>query len=476
MTLKSLFTASALIAIGMLAGRLLGLLREMLLAAQFGISDIADQAVLLLIVPDFITSAFIGSAASAALLPAFAARTPHEACKLFHECTFISVAAFSMLALLLYLVTGWNIPSAAWALTLLALPLSAATAIFTAYLQYRGRFVVPAFATVIFNSVIIIGLWAGGSALAFLATSIALAAFVRLSAHIIAYLRLQTQSAGYAPRQLDKPLLRTYATAMSTGLLGLLPTYVPYALIAASGAGVAVFNYALKLVLMPALLAQTIAQMAVLPWLVAARKDRDATSLATLHAQTLQLAALAASVGALSLILCAPSLATLCFGYGQMTPPDIQQIAQNFTVGVLAMPAMLVVTLLQSMLYASGNARAAFVASLWQAAAILPLSITSQALWHSQGIMASFVLIQTLPIMFLFIACRHRSLLPPLASFGAGLHAACASLVVFVPLSLWASQQQFSPVTTIACAIFMGIVSLSAGLITYKRYELKHYV
>ncbi len=471
MTLKSLLSASALIALGMLAGRVLGLLREMLLASQFGASGTADTAILLLIIPDFVTAAFIGSAASAALIPAFSAREPHAAHALYRQALGITLAAFTALGLLAFAAAcavGWAVPLPALALTLLALPLSAATAILTAWLQYRSRFLVPAFATVIFNGVIILCLLAAPG-LTLLAGSIAAASLIRLAAHGVAAFRLPPiPPSGERRWQLDKRLRATYATAMGTGLLGLLPTYVPYALIASAGAGVAVFNYALKLVLMPALLLQTVVQMAVLPWLVAARKNRDAETLAALHAHSLRLAVLAAAIAAASLALCAPALAALCFGHGKMEAADIAIVARSFTAGIAAMPALLAVTLLQSMLYAAGHPRPAFMASLCQAALVLPLAACGNALFHVPGVMASFALGQAVPLFFLLPACRRFALLPA-AAFRPARRAALASLAAFIPVAWVVLTKEFSPIVTIACAILAGIVSLFAGAMTYRH-------
>jgi len=480
MTLKSMLSASALIAIGMVLGRALGLLREMMIAAQFGASTVADRAILLLIIPDFITASLIGSAAGAALVPAFASRTPAAARALFRQSLTLTLAIFCALALILFAATYFStaaIPSSAWALTLLALPLSAATAIFTAWLQFQNRFLVPAFATVIFNSTLLIGLWLLPSSLPMLASIIATAAAVRLAAHIFIPKKIHHTSAPSHEWQLDKPLRTTYFTAMLTGLLGLLPTYIPYVLLAASGAGVAVFNYALKLVLMPTLLTQTMAHLVLLPWLVNARKTYDATTLATRHCQIVQACVVVSFVLAMSLALCAHAITTLCFAYGKITAEDVAMIAENVSLGIFAMPAMLLTTLTQSMLYAAKNARVAFIASLWQAAFLAALSALA-LIADIQPIhaMCIFIATQYLPLCWLLPACIRLSLLPPLPPKKNILNRAnchlilsCAIYIIcFTPLSLWLTHQTFAPIITIACACAIGIVSLSASALTYR--------
>jgi putative peptidoglycan lipid II flippase len=282
MTLKHLFSAGALITAGMLAGRLLGLLREMLLASQFGIHAQADMAIMLLIIPDFITAALIGSAASAALIPAFAERDHDNALALFWQSLALSLIVFTLIGLLMFMQEDHlralmsaevrELPQASLAffLTLCSLPLAAATSIVTAYLQYRGRFMAPAFANAIFNFIIILTLCILPGSLAVFAGGIVVAAVVRLVAHVGAFARVgdTLKKPVWSPLVINKSLGKTYASTVGAGVFGMLPFYTPYVLIAYMGSSVALFNYAFKLIMLPAALLQTVVQMVLLPYSV----------------------------------------------------------------------------------------------------------------------------------------------------------------------------------------------------------------
>src|SRR5690606_35972856 len=74
-------------------------------------------------------------------------------------------------------------------IALCSLPLTAATAVVTAWLQHRGRFLVPAFANAIFNSIILLTLWLAPAGLVMLASGIIAAALLRLLAHLLAFRR-----------------------------------------------------------------------------------------------------------------------------------------------------------------------------------------------------------------------------------------------------------------------------------------------
>ena len=94
--LRALLAAGSLVTIGMLTGRLLGLLREMTLAAQFGTGPKADMAVALLLIPDVITTTFVGLVVGAALIPAFTERSAERARALFWQVLLLTVAKRSL--------------------------------------------------------------------------------------------------------------------------------------------------------------------------------------------------------------------------------------------------------------------------------------------------------------------------------------------------------------------------------------------
>lgn len=473
MTLKSLFTAGVLISAGMLAGRALGLLREMLLAGRFGAGAHADFAIALLIIPDFITAALIGSAASAVLIPAFAARDNARRQALFWQALWISAAAGAAASLLLFLAQlafafAPAIPhaSAILLLVLCSLPLSAATAIITASLQYQKRLLMPAFANVIFNAVIVAALAVLPPILPVLGCAIVAAACMRLAAHVWALRRTEAPGPAFArrPNEFDRRLLRAYMAACGAGILGMLPNYAPYAVIAAVGAGVALFNYAFKLVLLPSMLGLTIIQMALLPWLARLRREAGGEAFARQARLALQLAFAVALAGSLSLSLAGPALASLCFGYGQMSAADVGKVAAMFSLGIWVLPAMLVGGLWQQILYACEDTRTPLVSSAWQAGLIVPLCAAGYGMGGEPGFMAGYILTQCVPV-FIYaragIACGITASLKPSRTY---MNMALASAAAFIPLAGFIGVTGVTPLAAIAISALIGLVSLAAGL------------
>src|SRR5690606_9161989 len=142
-----------------------------------------------------------------------------------------------------------------------------------------------------------------------------------------------------------------YAQTASTGILGLLPQYVPYGVVAAMASGLALFSYAFKLVIFPAALGQTIIQLVLLPWFVRRKEEAGA---AQQYSLALQAAWIFAFSLALPVSMAGYDLAALCFRYGEMTAGDVSRIGHLLSIGIWAAPGMLLAAVWQQMLYAHG--------------------------------------------------------------------------------------------------------------------------
>jgi putative peptidoglycan lipid II flippase len=454
MNLTSLFSAGMIVTIGMIVGRILGLLREVLLASHFGVHPDADTAILLLMIPDFIMAALILGPASATLIPAFAARDTQQSLLLFWQSLLVGTIVFLLLALLIASL----LTSIPFFLAMLALPLSAATSVLTAYLQFRGRFMAPAFANALFNSVIIVALWSAPSGLTVFSLAILMAGLVRLLAHWGAFFRAggTYKKPQFSPWQLRAPLLKTYAATASSGLLSVLPLYTPYAIIAAMGGSIALFNYTFKLVLLPGLLLQSLVQMVLLPWLVK-------TSRAS-YGLTLQCAWLCAWVMCLALSWVGAPLAALCFGYGKMTAEDIVQIGHLFSIGVWAMPGMVLTSVWQQILYANARTGAVLMTSSMQAFLAVPLCAASYALWGIEGVLFSTIIIQILPVFFLAKEGVKRGITTKWLPSRTTLLMTVVSTLVFVCLIVVMPWVALGDIASVMTAFFIGAISLIAGL------------
>ncbi|MDE3037086.1 MAG: hypothetical protein KGJ21_01320 [Pseudomonadota bacterium] len=471
---KSLVSAGACIAVGMVAGRAIGLLRETMIAARFGTGSEASIAIALLIIPDFIASALIAGSAAATLIPAFSSRHDDEAASLLWQALLSSAAFFSIIALALatqedalsHLFSGTSISGDghAFYLVFATLPLTASTWVITAWLQYRRRFLAPAFANAIFNVVVVLTLWLAPLGLTVLACGIVAASILRLLAHLIAFFRSggHVPPSPFSPWQLRRRLFAGYAATTGTGIAGMLPQYAPYAVMAAAG-GIAIFNYAFKLVMLPGMLLQTIVQMVLLPWFVSIRENHH-ESRNRIYAAALQTGWILSFCLCLALSLAAHPLSMLCFGYGRMTPENIHAVGMAFAVGVWAVPGMVLTMLWQQILYAHEHTTTPLMASLLQSLLILPLCWLGQRLAGTPGALLGFAVIQTLPVFLLARQGVKRGMVVQLLPGRTTLMMTAASLVVFLamaaPLQVWMQQ----PLAAAALTGLTGMAALAAGI------------
>ncbi|MBX3625497.1 MAG: hypothetical protein KF892_10825 [Rhizobacter sp.] len=254
----------------LLAGRASGFLRELLLAANLGVSAEADVAVLLLTLPDLLVNLLLSGGLSVALVPVM--RTaPELAAALFRQASLAVGALFGLVGLSFALMPdAWfglmapgvpppsaSIGSTAVVAVAISLPLAALAGVSTAYLNSRDRFFVAGCGTLIFNACIVAALlaWdlaAPSTVLAVLCWAVMAGSLLRWASQMLALLRARAVRDEPSSLLLTGALLRAFAHGlMATSLLVLVPVIVR-ALASLTGEGnVAAVNYATKLVELP---------------------------------------------------------------------------------------------------------------------------------------------------------------------------------------------------------------------------------
>lgn len=478
MNIRSLITAGALVTMGLLAGRVLGLAREILLASYFGAGSQADLAISLLVVPDFITGALAGSAVAVTLLPHYASRDDSKASALCWQAAVASFGVFGVLSL----VVGLAITGVAWLqaegaapteasplaflIAISAIPLTAATAVFASFLQHRAHFAVPAFANVIFNTGIILALVLMPTGLIMLAFGIVLAALLRLASHVAAFFRAGGRGprGALTPWQLDRPMARTYLTTVTTDVCNLFPQFAPYLVIAALGGALAVFNYAFRLAFVPATLTVTLAQLVLLPWFVKQQRDGNHENGLSHYTVMLQVAWCFSLAACLSLSLAAHDIAQLCFGYGKMGEDDVGQVARLFDIGVWALPGMFITSIWQQIMYARGQAKLSMLAALVLALCIAPACWIGYQATGLSGVALAYAILQFLPAAWLACAGYKQGIISRLRPSASYLHITLAVLAAWLPLAWLFAGMELPPAAGLGVAVLIGMTILAAGL------------
>lgn len=480
---RTFLSASAIIAVGMMAGRIMGLVREMSLAGRFGLGDAADFVVLLLIIPDFITVALIGNAAGAVLIPAFTKSLPDARNRLLWQ-SMTAALLCSIITMLILGVAAWLLPSeqlqhrgyqrALW-LAMLALPFSALTAIAGAYLQYARQLLAPACANLVFNIIIIAAIWMLSPSVTTVGFAIAVAAAVRLITHIIAISRAKVGSVGIYKDawEINTQMGKAYVHATLASILSLLPMYVPYFLLGATD-GLAAFNYAFKLVMLPTTLGQTIIAMILLPWLSKLFTQGGISSLAQ-NALKLRMMLWAIACAMTFALACASvPVVSLVFGYGSMERGDVLHVSQIFVQIIWVMPLMLLGSLWQQCYFAQSDTKTPFYGSAFQAATMIPLSIISFNIFGVTGLILSMIIAQLVLLTYFKITAQRSGFFTVSRPASYWLVMPLISTIIALPLYIYLQKQELADIWVIALYAGIGILSLLASIIIYP--SLRHWL
>ena len=338
----------------LLASRLLGLARESAQAAAFGTSGLADVVVLMLTLPDWLTGALASGALAYVLVPAWTGQNAAQVAATQRRVADLLLGGGGLLALALAL---WRGPLAAWLVpglpagmvpdatqavvwSALAFPAALLAALWTTRLQHERDFAGMYSANLVVNAVLIAAIVSTAArapvseAVSWLGAGLAAAMLLRL-----AWLRWRTpvtslESGGPSGQgaRLPGPSVWLWA-ALSAGL----PLALPFAArsIASQGGegSLATFNYAWKLVELPLVLAIQLVAALAFPSIARATASGDAASTRTAVRGAFALAWALACAAAAGLLVGAPAIAGLLFGWGRMEPQALARVAQWGALG-----------------------------------------------------------------------------------------------------------------------------------------------
>ncbi len=332
MSLARVFSLSLLL---LAASRLLGVLRDAVVATQFGLSGHADAALVALSYPDFTISLLWGAAVPAVMVPRMAGRAPDEIAAEAARWSRLALLVFALAGLASWLARvplvhllapglhGADAGLAARVLglgALLALPAGAVTMVAAAALQSQGRVQWQYGGNAVFNLVLILGLLLAARlhGFAWIAAGIALASLARLGLlrRALAGLGAPRRPAARWP---DSDGLRAAVLALSASGLTVLYTLGARALASDNGPGqLGVFHYAQRVGELPLHTVFAVAAALALARLSAAEAAGDRAGARERGRQWMRsMLRVALLLGACGM-LAAPLGVRLLFGWGRM--------------------------------------------------------------------------------------------------------------------------------------------------------------
>lgn len=347
--MSALIKTSVLFGAALALGRLIGFLREMLLAARLGVGPEADIAVVLVTLPDFLVALLLMGGFTAALIPALKRREGAARDLLFRYCAWVSVAVGIGVALVVASLPGlvfrvlapgleaeatapWH---ASLALVTLSIPLAALTGAIGAYLNVKGRFAIVGIGTVVYNLTLCAVLLPDrdpSDVLSALALGIVAAGLVRLG--LVGFAAAPPlRPLLRPPVGADRRLLGLFAAGVAATGVTVLSGIVFRTIAGLSGAGdLAAFAFALRLFELPfGLLLAPLANV-LLPRLATDSENRRLIFKAL--ASVLAVAVATLAVG----LLAGEPIARVIYFRGEMTADGLAQIVANATGMFFALP------------------------------------------------------------------------------------------------------------------------------------------
>lgn len=463
-------------------GRILGLVRDVVISNQLGSGVDADRAIFVVTIPDVMVNILIGGAMGAALIPEFKRRSSADNWALFRQSGWavfgVMAAATGVVALFAEpltrtLVSGLPqeaIPGTARLvqICLWAVPFTAASAVVRAKLQSHERFAVPSFAGFFYNLAIVSGLLLAGfyADLRWLAAASVGGAFLSLAMQVADVWRFRAAGAE-RKSQIDHRLTGRYLGALLAGSAVLILPVAMRAFASTNGAGgQAVVYYASKLVDLPMGTLLTIVSIAMFPAIAEAFAQPEGHNEGIRLAQQGLRAVLALALpvalgmGAFSL-----AFSNLLYRHGEMGADGAHQVAALAAVMMVGLVPQALNSMLLAVYDALRDMVTPFVLSLvailgFLAAGFFGVRELVPLAWLYAGF--HWVLLAGLGVG---LAIRHRlALFDPgfarkaaLGTFGAVAGFGVAYLI-FGPIA-----GRAAPAVGVVSALLTGIVSMAGG-------------
>src|SRR4051794_1679100 len=365
----------------LLASRLLGLVRESAQAAAFGASGLGDVAVLMLTLPDWLAGLLASGALAYVLLPQWSHEEGARVAASQRRVARWLVGWGALLAVVLVLaqqpLVHWlaaglparlqGLAGTGIACSALAVPFALLAALWITRLQHERDFVGMYAANLVVNAVLVAALaalvfahWAARTEVLVLGAGLLLAMAARL-----VWLRWRQRPFQSAATPADVPLPAGTVWLWAAAAAG-LPLALPFAarsLASHEAAGaLAMFNYAWKLVELPLVLAiQLVGTLALVPIARAVRSGDAAETGATLR-RGFALAWALACASAAGLLVAAPAVAQLLFGWGRMQPQALAQVAEWARIGAWGLLPQALIAIALAALAAQARLRIAVLA------------------------------------------------------------------------------------------------------------------
>lgn len=365
--MKNLIYSGLFVSIGLFLGRLTGFGREAFIAANFGATEQTDLIIVFLSTPDILVNLLVGGALGMALIPEFKQISANSAKRLYQQILIVMIVSFSIFALfmsfysesiLLLLAPGISEDgvrafSGMFSMTFIAIPLTVASGVTTAFLHHNHKFIVAGLGTLIFNSTLIVSLYMANiigreSVLYCVSLGVCVGALIRWLSQVINSKTSPFCRFTFSNSLISTSLMKRYFYCVLTGGIIFLLPVVARAIASGSGPGeLSLVNYAIKLVEFPLGVVLTVFSIIFFPRFSEIFSQGSQKQFLELF-QNVSLCVLALSFAIfVPLHIFSLSIVELVYGWGQLTPDQLDKISSyfqhiSFTLPFQGMNALLI--------------------------------------------------------------------------------------------------------------------------------------
>ena len=347
-----------LVSFGLFVGRLSGFVREAYIASQFGATEQADLIIIFLSAPDILVNLLVGGALGMALIPEFKQLDQMSSIRLYQQVLVVLIVMFSAISLVAYFYAGYILSLLApglndgtiekyrntFAITFIAIPLTVATGVTAAFLHYKGKFLVPALGTFVFNIVLIISLYMANklepkNVLFLISLGVCLGAVIRWVTQLLDSRTLPFNRVFLKKCVINSSLVKRYFYCVLTGGMIFLLPVVARAIASQSGVGeLSLVNYAIKLVEFPLGVVLTVFTIVLFPKFSSLSAQGKNNEFLVIFKQTLL------TVIAISFAIYVPlnhfslSFVYLVYDWGGLTLGQLDKVSAYFNHVSLTLP------------------------------------------------------------------------------------------------------------------------------------------
>lgn len=427
--------AGVLIGLAVILGRVLGFVREMILARNFGASATADWAVLLFSFPDLVVNLLLGGALAAVLIPEWSRQSAHERQRLYHLALAIVGISFAVIAaagwlgkgdIFALLAPGLDQSLApqgyqAFLFILAAIPLTALAGVTTAYSNFLGAVFIPALGTFVLNLFVIAGLLLASGAkqpLVVFGASVCVGALVRWGLQLLnlrqtarAAVAVSSPSAPAAPTAI-KSLMARYCQVLASASLLLLVPVIARAYASGLGSGqMALMNYAQKLVELPVGIVVTVVSTLLLPRLSRFfAESAPAAQITATFSASVRLTFEISLAVLLPTLFYAEAICSLLFAGSALQGDELRTVAALLAIGLFALPLQALTTVVVCVFSAVRDTISPLLVGLLAIALFMAGIRYAAEFFGLMGIVAAVLAFQVVVLLLLALRMgRHMS-------------------------------------------------------------------